>query len=211
MSIGNMYSASIWAQLVYLLENIVNKNDHIYFGSYGSGATCISGMLKVMPEFKEIVKKSPTVNDFIKNKERRTIKDYENLRKKIDAKNFNYAHIEPYKSKENYFIEMSFCEEGCIVSKLEGFGFCPEGRNGTYKKKLPMYAVVTSDPIRSLTEEEVNIETLVRVSPDVKNGQIVEYNLIRAGKNESAACIENGFINWVPTYKPLNHPIEDHD
>ncbi len=55
---GNMYNASIWAQLIYILENSARIDATIYFGSYGSGATCISGLMKVKGTFKRIVDKS---------------------------------------------------------------------------------------------------------------------------------------------------------
>ncbi|GAH05620.1 unnamed protein product, partial [marine sediment metagenome] len=29
---GNMYNASIWAQIIYILENYARVNDTIYFG-----------------------------------------------------------------------------------------------------------------------------------------------------------------------------------
>ncbi|MBN1801980.1 MAG: hydroxymethylglutaryl-CoA synthase family protein [Candidatus Lokiarchaeota archaeon] len=208
MSIGNMYSASIWAQLIYLLENIVNQNDLIYFGSYGSGATCISGMLKVMPSFKQIVEKGPKVMNFIENKERKTVQEYEEMREKIDAKKIHHARIEPHPSPKNYFVEIGVCEGGCLVSKLEGLDFCPRGTNKTHKKRLPMYAVVATDPTHDMNENELSADDVVRVSPDVKKGQTVEYNMLRAGKNESAHCVQTGFITWIPTYKPINYPIE---
>ncbi len=45
--VGNMYSASVWAQLYHILVSHYRIGDIIYFGSYGSGATCISGLLKI--------------------------------------------------------------------------------------------------------------------------------------------------------------------
>ena len=208
MSIGNMYSASIWAQLIYLLETATNKNDLIYFGSYGSGATCISGMLKVMPEFKKIVEKTPKVNDFIRNKKRKSINDYEAQRKGIDADDICYAHIEPIDSIENHFIEMTVCDDGCILSNLEGFNYCPGGNTRSYKRSYPMYAVVKSDPVKTIDEKDFLSESIVRLSVDAKKGQIVEYNLLRAGKSKTKGCVLNGFINWKPTYKPISHPLE---
>jgi len=206
MSIGNMYSASIWGQLVYMLENVVEANDLIYFGSYGSGATCISGMLKVMPGFKNIVEKTPNVNQFIYNKKQISIKEYERLRKKIDTKKAYYAEIEPHTSNENFFIKMNICEGGCLVSKLEGFDFCPDNKNSTYKKKLPMYAVLKSDPVETIDEKDILKDSIVRVSHGAKKGQVVEYTLLRAGKNEAALCSQTGYINWIPTYKPIPNP-----
>jgi 3-hydroxy-3-methylglutaryl CoA synthase len=208
MSIGNMYSASTWAQLIYLLETATKKDDLIYFGSYGSGATCISGILKVMPGFKRIVERIPTVNDFIQNKVPKSVSEYEAQRKGIDADEILYAQIEPIESNENIVIEMTVCDEGCIISKLDGFNYCPGGSTRSYKKKYPMYAIVKSDPVKVIDEKDMLSESLVRVSFDVKKGQIVEYNLLRAGKAETESCALNGFINWKPTYKPISHPLE---
>ncbi|MFX0025584.1 MAG: hydroxymethylglutaryl-CoA synthase family protein [Candidatus Hermodarchaeota archaeon] len=208
MSIGNMYSASTWAQLIYLLETVTKKDDIIYFGSYGSGATCISGMLKVMPGFKKIVEKVPTVNDFIQNKERKSVSEYEAQRKGIDADEIFYAKIEPIESNENIIIEMTVCDEGCIISKLDGFNYCPGGSTASYKKNYPMYAIVKSDPVEVIDQKDILTQSIVRVTSDVKKGQIVEYNLLRAGKVETKNCALNGFINWKPTYKPISHPLE---
>ncbi|TXT57154.1 MAG: putative hydroxymethylglutaryl-CoA synthase [Promethearchaeota archaeon] len=208
ISIGNMYSASVWSQLIYLLESIANVDDLIYFGSYGSGATCISGMLKVMPEFRDIVKKTPTVETFIHHKQRISIEDYESLREKSDSLEFNYAYIEPYTLNGNCFMKMNVCEEGCLVSKLQGLNFCPEGRTNVFQKNLPFYAVVTSNPLENVSDEELLTKDIVRVSQNTKKDQIVEINLLRMGMNESAHCIHNGYINWHPTYKPLTHPLK---
>jgi 3-hydroxy-3-methylglutaryl CoA synthase len=208
MSIGNMYSASIWSQLIYLLETVVNINDLIYFGSYGSGATCISGMLKVMPQVVDIRKNHPTVNNFIQNKERKTIKEYEQLREGIDAHKIRHARIEPHTTAENHFIILNMCDGGCLASKLNDFDFCPKGKHETYIRKLPLYAVVRELPISNIEEEPLLSSTIVRVTEDVKNGDIVEYNLLRAGKNESMTCVESGYLNWIPTYKPITHPLQ---
>ncbi|TXT67417.1 MAG: putative hydroxymethylglutaryl-CoA synthase [Promethearchaeota archaeon] len=207
MNIGNMYSASIWAQLIYLLETVVKPNDVIYFGSYGSGATCISGMLKVMPQALEFRTKHPTVTNFIQNKERKTIKEYEHLRKKIDARKVIYAQIEPHPSVENHIITLNICDGGCLASKMNGLEFCPKGKHEMYTRNLPLYAVVKEVPLENIEREDVFSSTIVRVSEEVKKGNVVEYNLLRAGKNESMSCVQSGYINWIPTYKPINHPL----
>ena len=77
MHFGNMYNAAVWSQIQYILENYAHVNDTIYFGSYGSGATCISGLLKVKPQFKNIIKYGPKINDYIKFKERKSVQEYE--------------------------------------------------------------------------------------------------------------------------------------
>ncbi|MBD3215607.1 MAG: hypothetical protein GF311_23555 [Candidatus Lokiarchaeota archaeon] len=207
MSIGNMYSASVWGQLIYMLESVVNPNDLIYFGSYGSGATCISGMLKVMPQFKAIVDQKPRVFDYVGKKKQISIKKYEDLRNKIDTQKAYYAKIEPHPSNENFFIKMNICEGGCLVSKLDGLDYCPDGKNKTYVKNLPMYAVVSSDPVETIDEDDLIDETIVKVFPNTKKGQLIEYTLLRAGKNDALACSQSGYINWVPTYKQVPYPL----
>ncbi|MGM0469922.1 MAG: hydroxymethylglutaryl-CoA synthase family protein [Promethearchaeati archaeon] len=207
MSIGNMYSASVWGQLIYMLESVVEENDLIYFGSYGSGATCISGLLKVMPEFKKIVEQTPKVENYIEKKKQISIEEYERLRKESDTRKYAYAEIEPHPSNKNFFIKMNICEGGCLISKLDGVDFCPDGKNDTYVLRLPMYAVVKSDPVDTIDEKDLLNETIVRVTPKTKKGQIVEYTLLRAGKNESLVCVQSGYINWIPTYKPVPYPL----
>jgi 3-hydroxy-3-methylglutaryl CoA synthase len=208
MTIGNMYSASIWSQLVYMLETVVSSNNLIYFGSYGSGATCISGMLKVIPGFKKIVENPPTVNDFFQYKIRKSISDYEDQRKEIDQQEAFYARIEPHHSNLNFFVDMNICDENCVDSRADGLGFCPSGFKRPDKKKLPMYAVVTHVPTQFVEEKDYFDGSIVRVSVDAKKDQVVEYNLLRAGKHETAPCIKSGFINWIPTYKPVIYPID---
>jgi 3-hydroxy-3-methylglutaryl CoA synthase len=207
MSIGNMYSASVWGQLIYMLESVVDANDLIYFGSYGSGATCISGMLKVMTGFKEIVQQTPKVDSFIGKKKKISIKKYEDLRNKIDTQKAYYAKIEPHPSNANFFIKMNICEGGCLVSKLDGLDYCPDGKNKTYVKNLPMYAVVSSDPIENVEDDDLLDESIVKVFPNTKKGALVEYTLLRAGKNDSLACSQSGYINWIPTYKQVPYPL----
>ncbi|MBD3194166.1 MAG: hypothetical protein GF317_03870 [Candidatus Lokiarchaeota archaeon] len=202
ISIGNMYSASIWGQLIYLLESVVDTDDLIYFGSYGSGATCISGMLKVMPKYKQNINNGPTVHKYIQNKEPRSIHDYEELRTENYTQKIKYAYIDPHPLNYNNFLKMNICEEGCIISKLEDLNFCPEGRNNRYLKNLPMFAIIKSEPIEDVEDMEIYTNRLVRVSADTQKGQVVECNLLRAAKNESAHCIQNGYINWYPTYQP---------
>ncbi|MBD3194169.1 MAG: hypothetical protein GF317_03885 [Candidatus Lokiarchaeota archaeon] len=208
MTIGNMYSASIWAQLVYMLETVVTSNDLIYFGSYGSGATCISGMLKVIPGFKKIVEKSPTVNDFFHYKKRKSISDYEAQREEVNKLDAFYARIEPHPSNQNYFIDMNICDEECVNLRADGLGFCPSGFKRPNKKKLPMYAIVKEVPSQKVGEKDYFDVGIVRVSDDTKKNQVVEYNLLRAGEHETAPCIKSGFINWIPTYKPVIYPID---
>jgi 3-hydroxy-3-methylglutaryl CoA synthase len=208
MSIGNMYSASIWSQLIYLLESVVDINDVIYFGSYGSGATCISGVLKVMPQIVEFRGKHPTVENFIQNRERKSIKEYEQLREKEESLETIYAKIEPHPTKENHFITLNICDGGCISSKLNSIDFCPRGEHKTYIRKLPLYAIVKQVPLKNIDQEDLFSSSIVRVTEDIKNGDVVEYNLLRAGKKESMTCVQSGYINWIPTYKSLNHPLQ---
>ena len=76
---GNMYSASVWAQLMYLLELGNRAGETIYFGSYGSGATCIAGLLYVHQSNQIIIHKSPSIKEYLENKAPITVEQYENL------------------------------------------------------------------------------------------------------------------------------------
>jgi hydroxymethylglutaryl-CoA synthase len=209
MNIGNMYSASVWSQIIYYLEKYAEPDQQVYFGSYGSGATCLTGVLKVLTGFDYIVKKTPLVTDFMEEKERKTISEYEKLRENINANNYFYAEIEPHEHNNGFFIELNVCENACMISKLTGLDYCPDGRHNPQKLKNPLYGIVKTEPVKSADMADILSNKIFRVSPETKKGQIVECNMLRAmGEKEISNCARKGFLNWFPTYKPIPHPLE---
>ncbi len=202
---GNIYNASIWSQVIFILEEYARANDTIYFGSYGSGATCISGLLKVKEGFKKVVGKSPKINDFIENKERKTIQEYE----KIKAGDFSpktvLGEIVEHEKNNKRGFTLHFCDEGCILPNIEGLNHCPKGHSGLHEKFFPLYAVLKSEPIVNPNENNLNYlyNGLVRIAGNVKQGACLEYEIRRIENKEEKNFNAIGLLNWSPLYVPV--------
>ena len=204
---GNMYNASIWAQIIYILENYARINDTIYFGSYGSGATCISGLLKVKNTFKDIVDKSPQINDFINNKELKTISEYEQIKAgQFSPKTVLGKIVEHEKNNKRGFT-LHFCDEGCILPNIEGLNHCPKGHSGFHEKFFPLYAVLESEPIANPNENNLNYlyNGLVRIAGNVKPGSCLEYEIRRLVNKDETNFNAIGLLNWSPMYYPVQN------
>ncbi|MFX0009995.1 MAG: hydroxymethylglutaryl-CoA synthase family protein [Candidatus Hermodarchaeota archaeon] len=204
---GNMYNASIWAQIIYILENYGRADDTIYFGSYGSGATCISGLLKVKDTFKKIVDKSPQINDFIKDKELKTIQEYEQIKKgNFKQKSYLGEIVEHEKNKKRGFT-LHFCDEGCILPNIKGLNHCPKGHSGFHEKFFPLYAVLKSEPIENPNEDNLNYlyNGLVRIAKNVKPGSCLEYEIRRLVNRKETNFNAIGLLNWSPMYYPVEN------
>ncbi|MFX0011316.1 MAG: hydroxymethylglutaryl-CoA synthase, partial [Candidatus Hermodarchaeota archaeon] len=127
---GNMYNAAVWAQIIYILENYAQPQDTIYFGSYGSGATCISGLLKVREGFRDVVDKTPKVNDFLENKERKTVQEYELIKNGSLQPKTVLGKIVEHDQNHARGFTLHFCDKGCIIPDIKGLDHCPKGHSG---------------------------------------------------------------------------------
>jgi len=204
---GNIYNASIWAQIIYLLENYSRVNDTIYFGSYGSGATCISGLLKVKEGFKRVVDKSPKINDFIENKERKTILEYERIKEGEFSPKTVLGEIVEHEKNNKRGFTLHFCDEGCILPNIEGLNHCPKGHSGLHEKFFPLYAVLKSEPIVNPNENDLHYlyNGLVRIAANVKKGTCLEYEIRRLENKEETNFNAIGLLNWSPLYIPVQN------
>ncbi len=209
MHFGNMYNASVWAQIIYILENFAKENDSIYFGSYGSGATCISGLLKVKYGFKDIVKKGPQINDFIRhNKERKSVEEYELIKKGTIKPDFIVGKVEEHELNDNRGFFLRFCDDGCIIPNIEGLNYCPKGHKGFHERFFPLYAKLISDPIHANSFDYSFLNKgLVRVADNVSKQSNLEYEIRRIEMGDEAS-IQRGYLNWAPLYIKANHIID---
>lgn len=205
MNFGNMYSASVWAQILYILENYARVNDAIYFGSYGSGATCISGLLKVQPGFKRVVRRKPQVIDYLKIKERKSVQEYEQIRHGTLIPDISLGYIEEHKKNKERGFTLHFCNEGCIIPHIEGLNYCPKGHSGFYTKFFPLFAVLTSDPINTKVNDLSFLKNgLARIQGYPQKGSFLEYEIRRVESPVEINSNDSGLLNWTPTYIPLN-------
>lgn len=206
MHFGNMYNAAIWAQILFLLENHTNTNDIIYFGSYGSGATCITGLLKVQDRFKEIVEIGPHINDFIHLKKKQSVLEYE-LIKNGDVKPIVLVgKITEHKRNNHRGFTLHFCDEGCIIPNIKGLDHCPKGHSGFHERFFPLFARLSSEPITyNIDHEDLSYlsKGLVRVASHVSKGNALEYEIRRVETEKEQNVNAKGLLNWSPIYIPI--------
>ncbi|MHA1269385.1 MAG: hydroxymethylglutaryl-CoA synthase family protein [Candidatus Helarchaeota archaeon] len=208
MNFGNMYSASVWSQILYILEKYAKVNDTIYFGSYGSGATCLSGLLKVRHKFKTVLDNGPTIIDYINIKTRRSVKEYELIRKGLYKQEFYIGNIKEHKLNKNRGFTLTFCDEGCIIPPIKGLNYCPKGHSGFNKRFFPLIAELISDPIRiEYSDLRFLKNGKVRILGKSKKGTILEYELRRVDVQETNKDQVKGLISWTPTYIPVNNQM----
>ena len=202
---GNMYNASIWSQILLIAEEFAHVNDVVYFGSYGSGATCISGLLKFQKGFKEIVSKHPLINDFIENKELKSVKEYELIRSGDYMPTTVLGEIVEHEINRNRGFTLHFCDDGCIIPNIEGLDNCPKGHSGFHERFFPLFAVLKSEPIVNPNENDLSFLSngLVRIAGNVKQGACLEYELRRIENKEETNINAIGLLNWSPLYVPV--------
>ncbi|MFX1490115.1 MAG: hydroxymethylglutaryl-CoA synthase family protein [Promethearchaeota archaeon] len=205
MHFGNMYNASVWSQVIYLMENHAHVNDTIYFGSYGSGATCISGLLKIQDGFKDIVQKGPLINDYIHLKKKKSVLEYE-LIKNGDVKPIILVgKIAEHELNKKRGFTLHFCDEGCIIPNIKGLNHCPKGHSGYHKRFFPLFATLTTEPV---AQDETNdlkylSKGYVRVAGHVSKGNSLEYEIRRVENEDEENLNAKGLLNWSPIYIPI--------
>ncbi|MFX1496711.1 MAG: hydroxymethylglutaryl-CoA synthase family protein [Promethearchaeota archaeon] len=201
---GNMYNAAVWSQLLYIVEEYAHANDTLYFGSYGSGATCISGLLKIQPRFKEIVGKPPKISDFITIKEKRSVQEYELIKEGKFKEKISLGKIIEHEKNNHRGFKLHFCDDGCIIPNIEGLNHCPKGHSGFHERFFPLFAILDSQPVTFDKDNDLSYlsQGLVRIDGSVMEGNTLEYEIRRVNhvdKNAEAL----GLLNWTPTYVPI--------
>ncbi|MBD3229623.1 MAG: hypothetical protein GF329_15690 [Candidatus Lokiarchaeota archaeon] len=205
MQFGNMYSASVWSQIFYIIENYASINDTIYFGSYGSGATCLSGLLKVQPRFKEVIEKSPKIDDYFNIKIKKSVTEYEEMRKGLIVPEFSVGYIKEHEKNNGRGFTLTFCDEGCIIPPIKGLNYCPRGHSGFHKKFFPLLAELSSEPIRISNNDLSYLKKdKVRILGYPQKGRLLEYDLRRVDTPEDKNSEVKGLLSWAPTYIPID-------
>jgi len=219
MHFGNMYCAALWAQVIYLLENHARVYDTIYFGSYGSGATCISGLIKVQEGFQEVIRKGPHINDFIDLKEKKSVQEYESIKNGHTKPVIVLGRIAEHEQNNKRGFTLHFCDEGCLIPNIAGLDNCPKGHSGYHKRFFPLFAKLESDPIVHKDNNDLNYlkEGLVRVASTARKGVSLEYEIRRVENDSEENINAKGLLNWSPIYIPIpekyltkrDHQIQD--
>ncbi len=207
MHFGNMYNAALWSQIQFIIEDYANENDTIYFGSYGSGATAIAGLLKLKSGFRKIVEKSPKISEYITYKQKKSIQEYELIKEGKSIPDFAIGKITPHELNENRGFILNFCDEGCIIPDIDGLDHCPQGHSGFHERFFPLYARLISNPIH-LSSYDLRYlnKGLVRVENNVLKDNTLEY-CIRRVKISDDDLAEKGLLNWSPYYIKTIAPL----
>jgi 3-hydroxy-3-methylglutaryl CoA synthase len=199
MYFGNMYSASLWAQFQYLLETSLKPNDYIYFGSYGSGATCISGLIRINEKYTGVIENSPTVRDIMKDKVKKTIGEYERIKQNISYPSMIWGKVRTASSQPG--CTLAYCDEGCLLSPIQGIDYCPKGHSGRNLICFPSTAILES------VEKQFNQSDLsplkkgyVLISGNPKIGAHLEFELRRTLPMDNEISEARGLLNWIPIY-----------
>jgi len=194
MRFGNCYSASLWAQLMHIIETRVKENDTIYFTSYGSGATAISGMFKMQPGFKQQVTQGPTVMDYIRKKTRISIEHYEMYKRDLIPGFIHVGHVKP--APENVsFLKVTQCERGCVLPIQEEIRRCPQGHAGVHEHFYPMAGIV-----EKIDEMDVEITDHVCVDSVFLIGDIKAGNRVELAVRRLKVDSDSGLIHWYPCF-----------
>ncbi len=197
---GNMYNASVWAQIIYILESYGRASETIYFGSYGSGATSLSGLLKIQPSFKSVVEKRPKITDYIKIKEKRSVKEYESIKNGHSKLEYNLGFVSEHQDNDGRGFTLNFCDNGCLIPHIENLNHCPKGHPGFYTRFFPLYATLQSSPLnKNVNRISYLKQGLVRIAPNIKIGADLEYEIRRVNV-DTQICDNYGLIDWAPMY-----------
>jgi 3-hydroxy-3-methylglutaryl CoA synthase len=200
MRFGNCYSASLWAQLIHLMETRVKENDTIYFTSYGSGATAISGMFKMVPGFKGQLAMGPTVLDYIKRRVQVPIEHYEMYKRDLLPGFLHTAHVSEAEGN-TYHVHITTCDQGCVLPFQKEIQYCPKGHPGVNERELPLFGVVEEIHEGDIDfRDHVCEKEDVYLLGDVKEGAKVELSVRRLKVDENPQETGYGLIYWYPVY-----------
>ncbi len=214
--VGNMYSASVWAQLYYILVSNSRAGDKIYFGSYGSGATCISGLLLVCNNAPKDLSSYKKIEAILQNKRYITFETYLNLRNCVSLdsfmpeskNNFTWSKIVPLngkKSADQDFISLNYCNQLCLLSHLHPVDCCPEHFNNT-RFKFPLMGEIIEIQGNGDVDFAKMKEGWVLIENDqnIHLHSIVELSFLRWDRNLGIRnCYQDqqSIFNWIPVYR----------
>ncbi|MHA1368612.1 MAG: hydroxymethylglutaryl-CoA synthase family protein [Promethearchaeota archaeon] len=203
---GNMYSASLWAQLIHIIETRVKEGDEIYFTSYGSGATAISGMFKIQPGFKKYVQKGPFVMDYIRKKSKIPIEHYELYKRNLLNVNIHLCELQEDPDNKNG-MTIYLCNHGCVLPNQEGIALgCTKGHKGVWKKWYPDKATIKRVVKTNIEPDQYLCDLNSYITfGDVKPGMLVELSVRRLKVDDEPDKQGYGLIHWHPVYVPVNN------
>ena len=120
---------------MYVVENYGKSYETLYFGSYGSGATAISGLLQIQPKFKTVLNNSLRLSMHMLDKSQKSVEEFEKIRLDPDPPKIQWLKIA---SKHKLGITLNYCDEGCNISQYPNLNYCPKGHSGSNSLFFPI-------------------------------------------------------------------------
>ena len=145
--------------------------------------------------------------DYINDKQRKSVKEYELIKTGVLKPQIHIGRVIAHELNEDRRFILHLCDEGCIIPNISGLNYCPNGHSGYHKIIFPLYAVLKSKPILNPNINDLTYlrKGLVRVSPEAKMGNSLEYEMRRVvSENENAHKV-TGLLNWSPMYVPAHN------
>jgi hypothetical protein len=191
-----------------VLERSAHEQNILYFGSYGSGATAIAGLLKVQPGFREWIESSPLLQDFLDQKKYVTIEEYEHLHKdrRFVNNQITLGKVQPVELfREDQGISLAFCDSGCVLPHNRDLAYCPHGHFGRFNRFFPQVTQLEEiretgqvDPLWQLAHNGEAI-ILGNAAP----GDFLELNFRKLREEEDK------LLQWAPVYVKIPYKIKD--
>ena len=144
------------------------------------------------------------VEDYIKNKVKKSIDEYEALKNSTIFPYVSLGAIVPHKDNDNRNIELHFCDKGCLIPNVKDLNYCPQGHSGFIKKKYPLHAVLKSE----LSETSFNDlgflkNGFVKIIGRPKSGEELEFDMRRVKIITENSSPGSALLNWAPFYVPI--------
>ena len=151
------------------------------------------------------IDKDELTEDYIKNKQKMSVNEYE-LTKQGLLKSMTYlGKIQEHEKNDNRGFTLNYCDKGCIIPGIEGLNYCPKGHTGFHTKFFPFYAVLKTEPIFAYNRNLSYLtEDLVRIAPNARKGNSLEYEIRRIETKEIEIHDTQGLLNWSPLYVPIS-------
>lgn len=205
--IGNMYSAAIWAELMFVLETSGRAGQTIMYGSYGSGATCITGLIKIQPKFERMVKRPLGILDYLPYKQEQSIKEYELIRNETLRPLPVWGKIQTFSEWLTCGMVFDFCDHGCNLTSYSGLCHCPKGHAGKNRLFFPLIGKLIETLPFDPTDFTPFFNGYILIDNNAKIGDIMEFHFRRWTPMGAAEHSLPGLLNWLPYYAiAINSP-----
>ena len=112
--------------------------------------------------------------------------------------------IKEHEQNDDRGFVLHYCDNGCIIPGIEGLNYCPKGHTGFHTKVFPYYAILKTDP-KFIYNRDLSylMDDLVRIAPNAKKGNTLEYEIRRIETKEFEISGTQGLLNWSPIYIPI--------